>query len=136
MQRARVSVVARKFMYRGFDLEQLKVMSVEDYVKIIPSHQRRTLRRMSSQVKKFIKHFRDNVKKGKVTKTHFRNMPVLPEMVGQTIKVHAGNAFLDVAIAPEMLGHRLGEFAITTKLVKHSGPGVGATRGSKAVELK
>lgn len=128
--------MARKLMYRGFELEALKAMPIEDYVKIAPSHQRRTLRRMGSQVKKFIKHFRENVKKGKTTKTHFRNMPILPEMIGRTIKVYNGHAFMDVAVTLEMLGHRLGEFAHTTKLVKHSGPGVGATRGSKSVELK
>jgi small subunit ribosomal protein S19 len=128
--------MARKVMYRGLEAEALKSISVEDYIKIAPSHQRRTLRRMGTQVKKFIKHFRDNVKKGRATKTHFRNMPILPEMIGHSIKVHAGNVYADVTVTPEMLGHRLGEFAITTKLVKHSGPGVGATRGSKAVELK
>jgi len=35
-----------------------------------------------------------------------------------------------------MLGHRLGEFAMTRKSVSHSGPGVGATRSSKFVSLK
>jgi len=35
-----------------------------------------------------------------------------------------------------MVGHYLGEFAITRKRVKHTGPGVGATRSSKFMPLK
>ncbi|MEM5882920.1 MAG: ribosomal protein S19 family protein, partial [Candidatus Aenigmatarchaeota archaeon] len=41
-----------------------------------------------------------------------------------------------IVITPEMIGHRLGEFAPTCKRVKHSAPGVGATRGSKHVAIK
>ncbi|MFQ5919523.1 MAG: ribosomal protein S19 family protein, partial [Thermoplasmata archaeon] len=39
-------------------------------------------------------------------------------------------------IRAEMIGHYLGEFAMTRKPVKHSGPGVGATRSSKFLPLK
>ena len=74
--------------------------------------------------------------KGKVMKTHYRQMVILPEMLGARIQVHDGKQYVEVAVVPEMMGRRLGEFAITTKMVKHSGPGIGATRGSKAVELK
>jgi len=63
-------------------------------------------------------------------------MVVLPEMVGMTIMVYDGKAYQFVNVLPEMVGHRFGEYSITCKLVKHSGPGIGATRGSKAVELK
>jgi len=48
---------------------------------------------------------------------------------GQQIK--EGAKWTSLVIKPEMLGHRLGEFSITTKSVKHSSPGLGATRGSK-----
>ena len=63
-------------------------------------------------------------------------MPILPEMVGMRFKVHNGREYIDVVVIQEMLGRRLGEYSHTTKLVKHSGPGIGATRGSKSVELK
>jgi small subunit ribosomal protein S19 len=63
-------------------------------------------------------------------------MIVLPEMVGRTIRIYDGKEFQQVTILPEMLGHYLGEFALTRKSVKHTGPGVGATRSSKYMPLK
>lgn len=76
-------------------------------------------------------------KGGNVTiKTHCRDMIILPEMVGLTIHVHNGKEFVPVEIKPEMIGHYLGEFAITNKPVKHGTPGIGASRSSMYVPLK
>jgi small subunit ribosomal protein S19 len=57
-------------------------------------------------------------------------------MVGMTINVHNGKEFVPVKISIEMIGHRLGEFAITNKKVVHGKPGVGASRSSMYVPLK
>ncbi|MFH0922896.1 MAG: 30S ribosomal protein S19 [Candidatus Micrarchaeota archaeon] len=130
--------MARKFVYRGLELEALQKMSIEDFLKLIPANKRRTLRRMGFQIKKVLSQFRKHKKAAsqKPFRTHVRQMVIIPEMVGSRIQVHMGNAFNDVLITTEMLGHRLGEYAHPAKLVKHSGPGIGATRGSKSVELK
>jgi small subunit ribosomal protein S19 len=53
-----------------------------------------------------------------------------------TINVHNGKEFVPVKISIEMIGHRLGEFAITNKKVVHGKPGVGASRSSMYVPLK
>ena len=74
--------------------------------------------------------------KQKVIKTHARDMIVLPDMVGMTIKVYTGNSYFDVHVNEEMLGHRLGEFALTRRRVAHNAPGVGATRGSSSVSVR
>ena len=66
--------------------------------------------------------------------TNIRDMTILPEMVGMTIEVHSGKEFGVVIIAPEMIGHYLGEYVITNKQVKHGAPGVGASRSSMYVE--
>jgi len=71
-----------------------------------------------------------------VVKTHARDMVILPEMVGVTVLVHNGKEFTAVEITPEMIGHFLGEFAITNKPVKHGSPGIGASRSSMYVPLK
>jgi small subunit ribosomal protein S19 len=63
-------------------------------------------------------------------------MIVLPEFVGRTIGVHNGQMFINVEIKAEMIGHYLGEYAMTRRSVTHSGPGVGATKSSKHVPLK
>jgi small subunit ribosomal protein S19 len=128
--------MAKKFTYKGHEADKLKELSLDEFMKIIPSRSRRTLKRMSPKIKNFIERMRAAKKKGKRLETHARNMPVLPEMIGMQLGVHNGKEFVTIMVTPEMVGRRLGEFSHTTKLVKHSGPGIGATRGSKAVELK
>ena len=85
-----------------------------------------------------IRRAKKNLKEGEkpVTKTHARDMIILPEMVGVTILIHNGKEFTPVEITPEMIGHYLGEFAITNKPVKHGSPGIGASRSSMYVPLK
>jgi len=56
--------------------------------------------------------------------------------VGYKFGVYNGKDWVVVEIKPEMIGHRLGEFALTRKRPKHSAPGFGATRSSSHVPLK
>ena len=126
--------MAKKFSFKGMEIEQLQKLSTEEFIPLLPSKLRRTLRRNSAKIKKFMLKLKK--KRTKPMKTHLREMIVLPEMVGRKFQVYNGNSFVDVNVVPEMIGHRLGELSITVKLVKHSGPGIGATRGSKSVELK
>ncbi|MGC9599295.1 MAG: 30S ribosomal protein S19 [Minisyncoccia bacterium] len=56
-----------------------------------------------------------------VIKTWSRASEIAPEMVGYTFGVHNGKVFVEVKIAEEMVGHRLGEFAPTRKFTKHGG---------------
>ena len=83
-------------------------------------------------------HFLDRVRRNSSTtvRTHRRDMPILPEFVGRRIAIHNGQHFIELDVKPEMIGHYLGEFALSRKNVAHSGPGVGATRSSKHVALK
>ena len=127
--------MARKFTYRGFETEQIKQIPLEKFIQLIPSKTRRTLTRMSYKLRNFIEKMRKTDPK-KVMKTHLREMVIIPEMLDRRFKVYNGKEFFDVLITPPMLGRRLGEFSHTCKMVKHSGPGIGATRGSKSVELK
>ncbi|MEM0350820.1 MAG: 30S ribosomal protein S19, partial [Archaeoglobaceae archaeon] len=103
------------------------------FIKLLPARERRKLKRGLTEREK---NLLEKLKKKNSVRTHVRDMLILPEMVGKTIFVHNGKDFVKVEIKPEMLGHRLGEFAMTTKFEKHSGPGVGATRSSKFVPLK
>ena len=56
-----------------------------------------------------------------VIKTWSRASTITPEMVGFTIGVHNGRAHVPVSISEEMVGHKLGEFALTRKFVRHGG---------------
>jgi len=127
--------MARLFTYKGFTLEQLKEMSLEQFSKLLPSRERRTLLRgLSEGQKKLLEKIRKEPEK--FHRTHERDMIILPEMVGVKLGVHNGKEYVPVTITPVMIGHRLGEFALTRKRVKHSAPGVGATRASKHIPLK
>lgn len=127
--------MARKeFTFYGKSVEELKKMSVEDVMPYLRSTERRKIKRgFTEEEKKLLKKIRNDEKD---IKTHCRDMVILPEMIGKTIRVHTGKVFEAVMIQPEMVGHRLGEFAFTRKRVAHSAPGVGATRSSAASSVK
>lgn len=64
-----------------------------------------------------------NLKPGTKTiiKTWSREATITPEMIGFTFGVHNGKEHIAVEIREEMVGHKLGEFAPTTKFVRHGG---------------
>ena len=57
-------------------------------------------------------------------------------MVGKIIMVYDGKTFQPVGIIGEMIGHRLGEYALTRKKVQHNAPGIGATKSSASLSVK
>ena len=54
-------------------------------------------------------------------KTWSRRSMVLPDMVGLTIAVHNGRQHMPVYVTENMVGHKLGEFAVTRTFKGHSG---------------
>ncbi len=132
----------KEFLYRGHSIEDLQGMSMDEFIKLLPSRQRRSLQRgLNTGQRTLLENIRRAKKRqsegeAAVTKTHARDMIVLPEMVGATLMIHNGKEFTSVEIAPEMIGCYLGEFAITNKPVRHGSPGIGASRSSMYVPLK
>ncbi|MFQ5910388.1 MAG: 30S ribosomal protein S19 [Thermoplasmata archaeon] len=125
----------REFTYRGYTLEQLREMPFDQLMELLPARARRTYKRgLNEEQKRFVEKMRANERE--VLRTHRREIIILPDFVGKRIDVYNGKEFMRVDIKPEMIGHYLGEFALTRKPVKHSGPGVGATRSSKYMPLK
>lgn len=57
----------------------------------------------------------------RVIKTWSRRSTVIPDMVGHTIAVHNGTKFIPVYVSENMVGHKLGEFAMTRTFRGHSG---------------
>ncbi|MDI6916301.1 MAG: 30S ribosomal protein S19 [Thermoplasmatales archaeon] len=136
-ERERKKIVTRRkkeFTYRGHTLEQMQAMPKDELIKILPARARRSLKRGHSEESQT---FWKQVRKGKeIVETHGRDIIVLPELVGRKIGIHNGKEFRVVEIIPEMIGHYLGEFALTRRFGTHSGPGVGATRSSKYLPLR
>ena len=132
----------KDFMYRGHTLDSLLAMSMDEFINLLPSRQRRSLQRGLTPEQRILleklREAREAAKAGKdvTIKTHVRDLIILPEMVGMKILVHNGKEFMPVDIKPEMIGHYLGEFAITNKPVRHGTPGIGASRSSMYVPLK
>lgn len=119
----------KTFTYRGKTLEELNKLSIKELAELFPSRQRRKMKRgFSDAEKKLVEKFKkkDNVK------TQLRDMIILPSMVGKTIKVHSGNAYLPILIQDEMIGCYVGELILSRKKVSHSNPGVGATTPAAA----
>jgi len=65
-----------------------------------------------------------------VIKTWARSSTILPEMVGLTIGVHDGRRHVPIYITENMVGHKLGEFALTRTFRGH------ASRGEKVTKVK
>jgi len=130
----------KKDMWKGMDDETIGSLTYDDFLKRINSRNRRTLLRMKTnpRLKKFVETVREIKKTNpkKLIKTQIRDAVILPEWLGLSFAVHNGKEYKKVDITLNKLGRRLGEFSHSTGRVLHSGPGVGATRGSKFVPLK
>lgn len=125
----------REFTYRGHSLEALQAMSLKELLPLLPARVRRTYgRELSAEHQVVVRKLQDG--DGELVRTHRRDIPILPAFVGRKVAVYNGKEFVSFEIRAQMIGHYLGEFAMTRKPVKHSGPGVGATRSSKFLPLK
>ena len=134
--------MSREFTYRGYTIGQIVGMPMDEFIRLLPSRQRRSLLRgLTPEQRSLFERIRKaktSLAKGKKTviRTHCRDMIILPEMVGLTISVHNGKEYVSVEVQPEMIGKYLGEFSITCGKVTHGAPGLKATRSSMFVPLK
>jgi len=127
----------KEFSYRGHSLDSVLGMSMDEFINLLPSRQRRSLQRgLTPEQRILLEKMRAAKDSGAQIKTHVRDLVILPEMVGAKIMVHNGKEFVPMEIRAEMIGHYLGEFAITNKPVRHGTPGIGASRSSMYVPLK
>ena len=111
----------REFAYRGYTLEELKAMTLPELLPLLPARARRSFKRgLNRDQQRFIERLRSNKKD--ILRTHQRDIVVLPDFVGKKIAVYDGKEFKVIEIIPEMIGHYLGEFALTRRFEKHSGP--------------
>lgn len=125
---------SKEFRFKGLSLEELQELEYEKLLEILPSRARRSLTREFNHEQARLKEKMEGPETS--IKTHVRSFIILPKYVGKVMEVYNGNSYVKFEIRPEMIGHYLGEFAPTRKEVKHSGPGVGATRSSKFMPLK
>jgi small subunit ribosomal protein S19 len=124
------------YYFKGKSYDELKNLNQDDLFRIIGSRGRRNLKRgLSIHKKELMKKVKDSnelIKQGKQQlriKTHSRDMVILPDMVDLKIEIYTGKAFEPLVVKQEMIGHYLGEFALTRKKVIH---GSGNKQGAEA----
>jgi small subunit ribosomal protein S19 len=129
-----------EFTYRGYTLDELQEMELEEVAELLPARVRRSITRgLSYEKEQLLEEGREADEEETANnpiRTHLRDMPILPAFVGITFAVHNGESFERVKVEPEMLGHFLGEFQLTRTSVEHGQAGIGATRSSKFVPLR
>lgn len=112
--------MAKEFVFKGKTVEELKALTAEQFSELLPARERRKIKRGFTDAEKTLLKDLDS---GNI-KTHCRDMIILPSMVDKRIKIHSGKEFVEVQIVPQMMGHRLGEFSMTRKRIKHGAVGV------------
>jgi len=134
----------RQTHYRGKTLEELQELSLDEVVELLPARQRRSLTRPEywnherSKLLAKLREAKEAMEQGKevIVKTHVRDFVVLPEFVGLKVEIHNGRDYDTVDLTLDKIGTYFAEYAHTRALVRHSAPGIGATRSSMYVPLK
>jgi small subunit ribosomal protein S19 len=125
----------KDFNYRGKTVEELQSMSMDEFIRMLPSRMRRSLRRgLSEEQRIVLEKLRKN--DSRPVRTHARDLVIMPEMIGKIIHCYTGKEFKEIRINEKMLGHYLGEYAISITPVRHGRPGIGASRSSMYIPLK
>ncbi len=111
----------KEFKFKGKTIEELKTLSMSEFSELLPSRQRRSIKRgLSDDKKKLLQ----KIEKKNNVKTHLRSTIILPFMVGKTIQVHNGKGFQSILVVDDMVGHLFGEFSLTRKRAVHTNIGV------------
>ncbi|MFZ5955003.1 MAG: ribosomal protein S19 family protein [Nanoarchaeota archaeon] len=133
---AEIELIKKEKLFRGKKIEELKQLDTREFAKFLKSRQRRWILRNFNVIENFTRRCEKKIAKNKPIRTHKRELVIVPKLVGMTISVYNGKEFFQIKIIEEMLGHRLGEFALTRRVIKHGTPGVGATKSSSALSVK
>ncbi len=115
-----MEVRKKESTFRGKTLEELKVLEVREFAKLLKTRQKRTVLRNFQEHENFLKRVEKKLSEGKkAIKTHKRDLVIIPKLVGTKIQVYNGREFIPIDISFEMLGHKLGEFSLTRQKAKH-----------------
>lgn len=129
-----------EFKFKGISLEEMRQLGDEKAASMLGTRAKRKARRgFDKALMKDVREANEKKNAGKdpgIIRTHSRAMVVLPSMVGLKFGIHKGNEFQIVDITEKMLGHYLGELALTRKRLTHGKAGIGATKSSTAITAR
>ena len=129
-----IKLRSKEKKYKGINLDELKQLSIKESALYLPARSKRSVLRHTEIIERFVKSCDERIARKKKIRTHQRDLVIVPKIVGMRIGIHDGKSFQEVEIDVDMIGHRLGEFALTRKRVVHSAAGIGATKGSRAAK--
>ena len=132
MEKEKIEIKSKEHYFRGKTLDYLRSLDVRESSKFMDSRSRRTILRNFDQIEKFIKRCEETASRNRKIRTHLRDIVIVPKLVDHTIGIYNGKNFPDILITIEMIGHRLGEFAMTRTKVNHGSAGIGATKSSRS----
>src|SRR5207245_11996 len=93
----------KEFTYRGYTLDEMKAMTLEEIIELLPARPRRSvIRGIDDERYRFIEKLRANGTEVAV-RTHCRDVPILPDFIGKKVAIHNGKEFVTVEIKPEMI---------------------------------
>ena len=116
-----MQIKKKEITFRGKSIEDLNKLDVREFAALLRSRQRRTILRNFQKHENFIKRAKNQLDKGKRSiKTHFRDLVIVPELVGIRLQVYNGREFIPFDVTIEMLGHKFGEFAPTRARARHN----------------
>ncbi len=75
---------------------------------------------VADHLMKWVERAKNGAHKGPI-KTWSRSSTIIPDMIGVTFAVHNGKKFVPVFVTENMIGHKLGEFALTRVFIRHGG---------------
>jgi len=132
-----MAAITKELTFRGKTVPELQALSIDEFAKLCTSRVRRALKKhgVNKKILKKVEAFKRNPK-AKPIRTQVRDTIVVPAMIGASFAVHKGKEFERVDINAKMLGHYLGEFALTRKKLQHGKAGIGATKSSTAVTAR
>src|SRR5438093_11712032 len=83
----------KEFTYRGYTLDEMKAMTLQEIIELLPARPRRTFRRgLDEQQSIFVERFRAKPWEEEGLRTHCRDVPILPDFVGKKVSLHNGKA--------------------------------------------
>src|SRR5207244_12821111 len=93
----------KEFTYRGYTLDEMKAMTLEEIIELLPARPRRTfIRGLDDERLTFVEKLRANGTDAAV-RTHCRDGPILPDFIGKKVALHNGKEFVTVEIKSEMI---------------------------------
>merc|ERR1712076_41307 len=122
---------ARKYTFRGLELDELLKLPTDSLYDLFRSKIRRKLNRSNGFKGKYqklltkLRNSKKNLQPGEkppMIKTHLRNCIVTPEMIGSIVGVYTGKEYKPVEVKFDMIGRYLGEFAMTYNPTLHNRP--------------